>query len=333
MKNITREFHVIGAPAIRAILSNHESEIIALVRETYLLHCSGRTVNPGSYFLRFEDKPAARIIALPARVQATRDISGIKWISSFPENRERNIERASAVIVLNDMETGHPYACLEGSHISAARTAASATLAAESLHKSKDIPVVAVIGAGPIAKTVVNFMLATGWNIGSSRVHDLIASRADALCAYLHERKLPARISASPEDAIRGADLVVFATTAAAPHMQDPTVFTPGQTVLHLSLRDLGVSVILSAQNIVDDVDHCLKAQTSVHLAEQATNSRAFIAGTIGDMLTNRLLPNFDQVRVFSPFGLGILDLSLARFVYEKAVSESRAVGVKDFFG
>src|SRR5690348_11517090 len=119
MRSGRPRFHVIGGQAIRALLRQHQSEIVALVRETYRLHHAGGTINPDSYFLRFPDKPTARIIALPARVQGKHDIAGVKWIASFPDNHALGLPRASATIVLNDMATGFPYACLEGSDISA----------------------------------------------------------------------------------------------------------------------------------------------------------------------------------------------------------------------
>jgi 2,3-diaminopropionate biosynthesis protein SbnB len=325
-------FHIIGGPAIGAFLNAHRREVIDCVRETYRLHHAGSTINPDSYFLRFPDKPTARIIALPARVTAADDVGGIKWISSFPENHRANLQRASAIVVLNDMATGFPYACLEGSLISAARTAASAAVAAGLLHRETQTESLAVIGSGPIASTTVDYLLAAGWQFGSVKVFDLHAERAATFCRQLEGHGLNGIVASSAEAAIKGSGLVLFATTAAKPHLNDPALFTPDQTVLHISLRDLGVPVIMSAFNVVDDVEHAMKAQTSVHLAEQATGGRAFVAGPIGSLIDGSVRPDHSRVRIFSPFGLGVLDLMLARLVYRSAVAAGQSVEVGDFF-
>ncbi len=118
-------FNVISGTVAREIIVQRRPEIVDVVKRAYLTHHLGRSVNPNSYFLRFSEKPSARIIALPAYLGGDYDIAGIKWIASFPENINRNIPRASAVLLLNDYQTGYPFACLEASQISAARTAAS----------------------------------------------------------------------------------------------------------------------------------------------------------------------------------------------------------------
>lgn len=125
------------------------------------------------------------------------------------------------------MNTGFPFACIEGSAISAARTAASAALAADLLHSSKQAHRVAVVGAGPIASTVLDFLLASSWEVGGFLVHDLVAEHADALRDRLRARDQAAESIADVQDTIRGAELVVFATTTAEPYLHDPNLFTP----------------------------------------------------------------------------------------------------------
>ena len=81
----------------------------------------------------------------------------------------------------------------------------------------------------------------------------------------------------SAEELIRASDLVVFATVAGRPHVSDRSWFEHNPLVLHVSLRDLAPEILLDSANVVDDVDHCLKADTSPHLAEQLTGSRDFL--------------------------------------------------------
>ena len=86
----------------------------------------------------------------------------------------------------------------------------------------------------------------------------------------------------SAEALIRSSDLVVFATVAAEPHVGEVSWFAHNPVVLHVSLRDLAPEILLASTNVVDDVEHCLKADTSPHLVEQLTGSRDFLAGIGG---------------------------------------------------
>ena len=123
-------FAVISGAQVQRALAGQEKQITELVEATYRLHGAGDSVNPPSYFLRFPDRPSDRIIALPASIGGKVRVDGLKWISSFPGNVAAGIPRASAVLILNDHDTGYPFACLESSIISATRTAASAAVAA-----------------------------------------------------------------------------------------------------------------------------------------------------------------------------------------------------------
>jgi ornithine cyclodeaminase len=108
--------------------------------------------------------------------------------------------------------------------------------------------------------------------------------------------------------------------------------FQHNPLVLHVSLRDLSPEIILASTNIVDDVDHCLKAGTSPHLAEQLTGNRDFLHGTLADVMTGRVTPPIDRPLVFSPFGLGVLDLAVGAYVYNETARSGHLHVIEDFF-
>ena len=91
--------------------------------------------------------------------------------------------------------------------------------------------------------------------------------------------------------------------------------------MLHLSLRDLTPATVLSSVNVVDDVDHVCRAATSLHLAEQEVGHRDFVTTSIGEVLLadQGFRRDEDRLTVFSPFGLGMLDLALADLVRREA--------------
>src|SRR5216117_4440314 len=167
------ELSIINGKIVFDIIRAHRADCIEVVRHAYLAHAQGHSVNPDSYFLRFRDKPDCRIIALPAYLGDGFGVAGLKWIASYPVNTQRGFPRASAVLVLNDYDTGYPFALLESSIISAARTAASAALAAHWLSgQSSRAHSLGIVGTGFIARYVYEFLVDTGWTIEEVRLHD-----------------------------------------------------------------------------------------------------------------------------------------------------------------
>ena len=328
-------FAVIPGTQVQQALRGRENEIVELVEATYRLHGAGDSVNPPSYFLRFPDRPLSRIIALPASIGGQAAVDGLKWISSFPENVAAGIPRASAVLVLNDRDTGYPFACVEGSIISATRTAAMAASAAGWLSRDGRRPArVGFFGTGLIARYIHTFLARTGWSFDEIGVHDLSADSAAGFRDHLERWGAAGRITVhhSAEQLIRSSDLVVFATVAAEPHVSEASWFEGNPLVLHVSLRDLAPEVLLASANVVDDVEHCLKANTSPHLTEQLTGNRDFLHGTLNDVIAGRLSVPADRPVVFSPFGLGVLDLAVGKYVYDQLAGAGELRVVDDFF-
>ncbi|QIB42669.1 2,3-diaminopropionate biosynthesis protein SbnB [Streptomyces aureoverticillatus] len=327
------DFHVVGGSSIRSLIAESRPDIVETVRDAYLTHHDKNSVNPNSYFLRFLEKADSRIIALPAYLGGRYGVAGIKWIASFPGNIEHNVPRASAALLLNDYATGYPFACLEASQISAARTAASAVLGAEQLVGGRSARRVAVVGAGVIARNIVEFFRAQEWSVGGFVVHDRSPEYAERLTRHIIGLGYGADREDSFAHAVDGADVVVFATTAGEPWVTEPGTFTAGQTVLNISLRDIGPRIVAGAQNILDDIDHCMTANTSPHLAEQELGHRDFVDGTLAQMIRGEVRAATDKPRIFSPFGLGVLDLAVGLRIYRRAVESGRAVNIPGFFG
>ncbi|MBP2328603.1 ornithine cyclodeaminase [Kibdelosporangium banguiense] len=328
-------FAVISGAQVQHALQGRETLIVELIEATYRLHSTGDSVNPPSYFLRFPDHPSARIIALPASIGGQTPVAGLKWISSFPHNVTAGLPRASAVLILNDHNTGYPFACLEASIISATRTAALAAAATDRLSRNRPRPTRAgFIGTGLIARYIHTFLTATGWSFDHIGVHDLSTDSTTGFRNYLQQSGTTGRITVhdTAEHLIRSSDLVVFATVASQPHVHDPSWFEHNPLVLHVSLRDLAPQILLTATNIVDDIEHCLKADTSPHLTEQLTGNRDFLHGTLDDVMTGRITLPTDRPLVFSPFGLGVLDLAVGKYVYDQAAHTGQLHTVDDFF-
>jgi 2,3-diaminopropionate biosynthesis protein SbnB len=328
-------FAVVSGAQVQRVLQGREKEIVELVAATYRLHGVGDSVNPPSYFLRFPDRPSSRIIALPASIGGPIRVDGLKWVSSFPENVASGIPRASAVLILNDHDTGYPFACLESSIISATRTAASAALAADWLSRGRPRPTrVGFVGVGLIARYIHMFLAGTGWSFGEIGVHDLSADSAAGFRGYLEQSGTAGRVTVhdGAEELIRSSDLVVFATVAAQPYISDLSWFAHDPLVLHVSLRDLAPQILLASTNVVDDVDHCLKANTSPHLTEQLTGNRDFLLGTLDDVMAGRVTVPAGRPVIFSPFGLGVLDLAVGKYVYDQVASAGDLHTIDDFF-
>lgn len=315
---------------VRRLLEGRETEIVERVRAAYVLHDEGRSALPHSTFLRFPGNQRDRIIGLPAYLGGDDAVAGMKWIASFPGNPRRGIERASAAIVLNSLETGRPEALIEGSLISACRTAASAALAA-GLLVSATTEGVALIGCGVINREVLRFLATVLPALAEVTVYDVDRARAEAFAAGCAP-DLRVRVAADIAEALGAHGLVSIATTATEPHL-DTAACRRGAVVLHVSLRDILPEAILAARNVVDDPDHVCRERTSLHLAEQSIGHRRFIAASIGGLLRERTPVERDphRVTVFSPFGLGVLDVALARHVQAMAEREGLGVRVDDF--
>ena len=331
---INNDLLIIGAPDVEAALRGREHDILDAVRKAYETHSRGASSLPHSSFLRFPDSDKDRIICLPAYLGDDYQLAGVKWIASVPDNVPKGIERASAVMILNDRETGRPTTVLEGSIVSKQRTAASAAMASKVL--AAEAPdTIGFVGCGPINVSVAAFLKATWPNTRKLLAFDLDPARAQAFGETISEYFDAAEfsIAGSLDELMSTCPMVSFATTAINPYIDNLDSSPENATILHVSLRDLKTGAILPNHNVVDDIDHVCRAGTSIFLAAEEAGNRDFVHADIGDILLgNKPVPERDgRPVVFSPFGLGVLDLAVADLVKDSVAERKAGTLVESF--
>lgn len=325
---------ILRGEEVHALLDGREQELLQIVEEAYVAHSRGESSLPHSTFLNFPNEQRNRIIALPAYLGEQFGVAGLKWVSSFPNNVSLGMDRASAVVILNSSQTGQPEAVIEGSVISAKRTAASAALAARHLAAPGRDESVSMIGCGLINFEIARFIQAACPRVKTFYLFDIDRERAERFRQSFADSfaGVTAEVIGTLDEALGRAPIVSLATTAVKPHITDLSACAPDTTILHISLRDLTPEVILQSDNVVDDLDHVCRAQTSIHLAEQLTGNRTFVRCTLADVLTGAAPARAGGgLTVFSPFGLGVLDLAVSKLVRDLGLRQERGTIIESF--
>lgn len=329
-----RSITLLSSAVVSEQLFGHEQELIDLVAQAYVTHSQGDSMLPASEYLRFPGMERERIIPKAGYLGGPHPAAGIKWISSFPDNVEKGIARASALILLNSLETGRPTTVMEGSLISGQRTAAATALAARLLHPAGACRQLGVVGCGPINSESVRFILADGRQFQTIALFDLNAARMEEFASTLRRAGFQGEISqaSTVNELLASSDITCFGTSAVHPTVQTLAVCLAGSTILHTSLRDLSTQACLEADNIVDDIEHVLQANTSLHRTEQEVGHRDFIRTTLAHIIQGNQKPRVgDKPVVFSPFGLAALDLAFAEFVARRCGERQTGQVVADF--
>ena len=136
---------------------------------------------------------------------------GVKLVSVFHGNHRVGLPGHLALISLFDERTGAPTAVMNGTYITAMRTAGGAALSTRLLSRP-DSRTLAIVGAGVQGASHVRML---------SRVRDFTDIRVASLSLADAERVAAAdprvTATASAEDAVRGADVVCLCTTSPTP--------------------------------------------------------------------------------------------------------------------
>ena len=293
------------------------------------LHARGEIVQPLKPYLRWggdESHIADRIIAMPAYLGGADAVAGLKWVGSRHDNPSRyGIDRASALIILNDPEANYPIAILEGSLISGMRTAAVTALAAKCL-ATTNFHRVTCIGCGPIARMQLLTLLEQFPTIAIIHLFDLNPAAAQWLVTELHQSypQIEYQVAETAKDAVQAGEVVITCTTTDKPYLPFEWLHK-GTFISNISIMDVHKDVFLKADKVVvDDWDQCNREKKVLHeLVQEGHFSRGQLHAELGQILIGQRpgRESNEEIILLNPIGIAIEDVACAHAIYQKALS------------
>jgi ornithine cyclodeaminase len=304
----------------------HSQPYVDAIVDGLAAHAHGNYVQPLKPYLRWPgaDHIADRIIAMPCYLGGEQPVAGLKWVGSRQHNPVQfGLERASAVIVLNDAETNYPIAILEGGLISGMRTAAITAVGTRYLAR-EGFTDVGCIGCGPIARMQMQTLLEQFPGIQRIHLFDLSPEAAKSLGAILAKSNpdVDFLFVDSAESAVRAADVVVTCTVTSTPYLAFDWL-KPGAFISNISIMDVHKDVYERVDKVVvDDWDQSNREKKIINqLVLEGRFSREQLHAELGEIVIGDRpgRENEDEIILLNPMGMAIDDIICARHFYRLA--------------
>lgn len=268
-----------------------------------------------------------RLIVMPAYLPSAKALA-TKILTVFPGNAARRRPLIAGVVVLNDPETGIPLAVIDGASITTVRTAAGSAVAARALARPK-AETLAVIGAGAQGRAHLQ-VFAQLYGLREVRVCARRPESAERLAREAARwTGAIVRAVATPEEATRGADLVVTATTAARPVLQGTWlgagVHVSAVGAATLTHQEIDSDVLTRASVIAVDTREGALAEAGdlvVPIREGCVSPDRVVE--VGEVLlglrTGR--QSADEITLYKAVGTAAMDAAVAVTVYRRAIEQ-----------
>ena len=306
---MSSELRVIGAEELRARLP--------MVAAVDALEDAFRTQDPSGGPLRTHvETPAGTLLLMPAVGAAG---VGVKLVSITPANPGRDLPFIQASYVLFDAESQAPEGVLDGSALTALRTAAVSGLATRFVSRA-DARRLVIFGAGVQARSHLEAMCAV------RPVTDLVVvsrsrGAAESLAEEGRGRGLTVRLG-EPE-AVREADLVCTCTTAEDP-LFDGSWLPEGGHVNAVGsyrpeTRELDTEAVRRARVVVETREVALAeaGELLIPIGEGVLGAGHIVADLAETVRGAEVRRSPDEVTLFKSVGMAFEDLVVARAVVE----------------
>jgi ornithine cyclodeaminase len=331
------ELRLLSAGELRRLVPM--ADAIALVREAFIHLSRGEAEVPLRVALHGAEEGVA--LYMPAAVPALGAL-GAKVVSVFPRNPARGLPTITAVVLIQDPATGAPLGLIEGASLTALRTGAAGGLATQLLSR-EGAQICALFGAGVQGRTQLE-AVCTVRPITQVRVVDRDPRPAAAFVEWARAQPwiggATVLAAASPELAVRGADIIITATTSPAPVVPGAAV-PPGAHVTAIgaftpTTREVDADLVARATVVVDSRAGCLAEAGDLLLAiAEGRFSAERIHAEIGEVASGSRPGRRDpqEVTLFKSVGTAALDVVVGSAALARAAAAGAGQAVRLFDG
>jgi ornithine cyclodeaminase/alanine dehydrogenase-like protein (mu-crystallin family) len=258
-------------------------------------------------------------------------VLGLKAGGYWPGNATKGLTNHQSTTLLFDASTGQAAALVGANYLTAVRTGAAAAIATRHLARS-DANVLGMIGTGTQAlyqldaiRCVRTITEVIAWNRGEARLETFLAA--------VRERGIAAR-SASLEETVRGADILVTVTPGQAPLVRRDWV-QPGTHINAMGAdtagkQELDPALVAAAEIYVDSAEQAVSIGECQHAARLGLLPAGRDFGTLGGLVSARLPGRTSpaSITLFDSTGLALQDLAVAALAMQRATQAGRGAAV-----
>lgn len=291
----------------------------------------GAAAQPGPVSMQLPDASARYLVM--AAASAPQGLVASKLLSDIPDNGKLGLPSQRSSIVLADRVTGETMALLDGRVPTRIRTAAMTAVASRHLARPES-RTLGLVGAGALAVAHVEAMKCV-LPIDTVVVWSRSAKTVEAFRRSVESYGVDVIQALEVRDVLDSSDIVCTLTPAESPIVLGRW-FREG---LHVNAvgarprpdhRELDAEAMARSRVVVDNLDTALAKSGDLLLAmDEGALSAGDVAGELGQVIIGSIAgrQHPSQVTLFNSVGIGLLDLTIGRLLYDAALK--RGLGVR----
>ena len=282
------------------------ADLIPAMEKALIDFSAGKVIQPVRSVIKVDVAAATGFLGLMPAL--TPSGLGLKAVTFYPSNTERGIPTHMATIFLVDPETGAPLAIMDGRLITEMRTAA-VSAAATKLLAPTEAKILAILGSGVQAHSHAEALRLVR-QFEEIRVWSPTREHAEQFATEIGAKSMPA------EEAVRGADVIVTATSSKTPVLHGSWLKSGCHVnALGASRPDWREMDDEAMANVVfvDSREGAMKESGDVIL------SGAKIYAELGEAFAGKIPSRASETTIFKSLGMAVEDIAAATLVYRSA--------------